>query len=78
MIKLVLEIEEEKIKDIDDIRAICCNVNFTEMRSEATEGEIKSSEILQQKIGIEDKIQINNNCRLEKNRKIVDLIKELL
>lgn len=78
MIKLVLEIEEKKKKVFNDVTALCVDVNIVEIAKNAKESEIKSSKLLKDRIGIETKTQIVNNCRNEQNREIVDLIESLL
>lgn len=79
MIKIVLEIEEKDKKDFDTIRALCVDVNVVETRTkETTTAEVKSRDMLMEKLGIDNKIQVMNNCRNEQNREIVKLISELL
>lgn len=78
MIKLVLEIEEKEIKNYKKISASCVDVAIIETAINATDSEIKSSKLIKDRLGIEEKTQIVNNCRNEQNREIVNLLRSLL
>lgn len=78
MVKIVLEIEEKEQKSFKDIKALCVDVGIIETVVNATKAEIKSANMLKDKLGIEQKTQIVNNCRNEQNRELADLIASLL
>lgn len=78
MVKIVLEIEEKEQKTFKDIKALCVDVGIVETTINATKAELKSANILKDKLGIEQKTQIVNNCRNEQNRELADLIASLL
>lgn len=78
MIKLVLEIEEKQQKTFKYIKALCVDVGIIETAVNATKSEIKSAKMIKDRLGIEEKTQIINNCRNEQNRELVDIISSLL
>ena len=79
MLKIVLEIEEKEEKDLDTIKARCVDVNIVETRTKkTTKGEVKSRDLLMERLGLNEKIQVMNDCRNERNKEIVDLISSLL
>lgn len=79
MIKIVLEIEEKEEKDLDTIKARYVDVNIVETRTKkTTKGEVKSRDLLMERLGFNEKIQVMNDCRNERNKEIVDLISSLL
>lgn len=79
MIKIVLEIEEKEEKDLDTIKARFVDVNIVETRTKkTTKGEVKSRDLLMERLGFNEKIQVMNDCRNERNKEIVDLISSLL
>ena len=50
MIKIILEIEEESKTKYKDVTATHINVDFKEIYNKPTQGEIKSSEIIKERI----------------------------
>lgn len=63
MIKIILEIEEESKTNYKDVTATQINVDFKEIYNKPTVGEIKSSKIIKERIGIKEKYQIINEVK---------------
>lgn len=61
MIKIVLEINEAKTKTYGNVDAIRCDVNVKEIGIKATCSEIETSELLKERIGVSQKVQIVNH-----------------
>lgn len=78
MVKLILEIKEEQNKKFKEIVACEVDVHITEIIENGTKSEIKSSNFLKDKLGIEQKIQIIDECRKEENKEIVEILKSFL
>ena len=58
MVKLIIEIEEKKSKDIDYIELTHCKVYIKEIGLKATESEIELSNELKERIKVDEKLQI--------------------
>ena len=61
MIKIILEINEGKTKTYGNVEAIRCDVDVQEIGIKATRSEIESSELLKERIGVSQKVQIVNH-----------------
>lgn len=61
MIKIVLEINEAKTKTYGNVDAIRCDVDVKEIGIKATRSEIETSELLKERIGVSQKVQIVNH-----------------
>lgn len=60
MIKIILEINEGKTKTYGNVDAVRCDVDVQEIGIKATRSEIESSELLKERIGLSQKVQIIN------------------
>lgn len=60
MIKIILEINEAKTKTYGNVDAIRCDIDIEEMGIKATRSEIETSELLKERIGVSQKVQIVN------------------
>lgn len=60
MIKIILEINEAKTKTYGNVDAIRCDVDVKEIERKATRSEIDTSELLKERIGVSQKVQIVN------------------
>ena len=74
MLKIVLEIKEEINEKFKSVEAVGLNVDIQEILINATEGEIKASKILKNRLGINKKVDIVNES---KNEKLDKILKEL-
>ena len=74
MLKIVLEIKEEINEKFKSVEAVGLNVDIQEILINATEGEIKESKILKNRLGINKKVDIVNES---KNEKLDKILKEL-
>ena len=74
MIKIVLEIKEETNKKFKDFTCVGLNVGIEEQQLNATEGELKGSKLIREKLGVKQKVQVVNEC---KNERINKLLNEL-
>lgn len=61
MIKIILEINEGKTKTYGNVDAIRCDVDVQEIGIKATRSEIETSELLKERIGVSQKVQIVNH-----------------
>lgn len=61
MIKIVLEINETKTKTYGNVDAIRCDVDVQEIGIHATRSELETSELLKERIGVSQKVQIVNH-----------------
>lgn len=61
MIKIILEINEAKTKTYGNVNAIRCDVDVNEIGIKATRSEIETSELLKERIGVSQKVQIVNH-----------------
>lgn len=78
MVKLTLEIKEDKNFEYDNIVATGINVTIVEYEIQATKGEIKAKNLIKQKLNLKKRNQIVNECRNETNKKLVDLLDSIL
>lgn len=60
MIKIILEINETKTKTYGNVDAIRCDVDVHEIGIKATRSEKETSELLKERIGVSQKVQIVN------------------
>ena len=60
MIKIILEINEGKTKTYGNVEVIRCDVDIQEIGINETRSEIESSELLKERIGVSQKVQIVN------------------
>lgn len=60
MIKIILKINEGKTKTYGNVEAIRCDVDIQEIGINETRSEIESSELLKERIGVSQKVQIVN------------------
>lgn len=75
MIKLVLEIKEAKTKELENIKAIRTDVSIEEIGTNATKIEKEVSNIMKERLGIEEKVQFVNRSKNKKD--VNELLKEL-
>lgn len=61
MIKIILEINEVKTKNYGNVNTVRCDVDIQEIGIQATRSEIESSELLKERIGFSQKVQIVNH-----------------
>lgn len=61
MIKIILEINEGKTKTYGNVNTVRCDVDVQEIGIKATRSEIESSELLKERIGVSQKVQIVNH-----------------
>lgn len=61
MIKIILEINETRTKTYGNVDAIRCDVDVKEIGIKATRSEIESSELLKERMGVSQKVQIINH-----------------
>ena len=61
MIKIILEINEAKTKNYGNVDAVRCDVDVQEIGIKATRSEIETSELLKERIGVSQKVQIVNH-----------------
>ena len=78
MVKIVLEIEEKSKQSFKDLTALCVDVNIIEIAKNVTKAEIESSRLLKNRLGVENKTQIVNNCRNEQNKELVEILQSII
>lgn len=77
MVKLILTINEKTTLNLKDIRAIGTDISIQEIRKNATKAEIKVSNILKERLKVNDKLQFESNSKKSKEELKEELI-ELL
>ena len=74
MVKLILTINEKTRLNLKDISAIETDISIQEVGKNATKGEIKVSNILKERLKVNEKLQFENNSKKSKE----DLKEELI
>lgn len=77
MVKLILTINEKTTLNLKDIIAIGTDISIQEIGKNATKTEIKVSNILKERLKVNDKLQFKNNSSKSKEELKEELI-ELL
>lgn len=77
MVKLILTINEKTTLNLKDIRAIGTDISIQEIGKNATKAEIKVSNILKERLKVNDKLQFESNSKKSKEELKEELI-ELL
>lgn len=75
MIKLIIEINEVKNRNFSNIKATRCDVDIKEICTNVTSSENEVSDILKERIGVENKVQLVNRSKNKKD--VEELLKEL-
>lgn len=60
MIKIILEINEIKNKRYNETKATLCHLDIDEIKINETYSEKRMSDIIKERIGVEQKVQIIN------------------
>lgn len=78
MVRLIIDITEEKQKKFDNVLMTSCNVELTEIREGSTRVEKECSQILRKRMGAKKDgvIIFENKCKSEKA--IDELLKKIL
>ena len=61
MIKLVIEINEEKTLKVEDFTATSCHINISEYGRNPSVHEKKISNILKDRLNVQEKIELEGN-----------------
>ena len=61
MVKLILTINEKRSLNLKDVSAIRTDISIKEIGKNATKGEIKVSDILKERLKINEKLQFESN-----------------
>lgn len=77
MVKLILTINEKTTLNLKDIRAIRTDISIQKIGKNATKAEIKVSNILKERLKVNDKLQFESNSKKSKEELKEELI-ELL
>lgn len=77
MVKLILTINEKTTLNLKDIRAIGTDISIQEIGKNATKAEIKVSNILKERLKVNEKLQFESNSKKSKEELKEELI-ELL
>lgn len=74
MVKLILTINEKTTLNLKDISAIGTDISIQEVGKNATKAEIKVSDILKERLKVNEKLQFESNSKKSKE----DLKEELI
>ena len=74
MVTLIITINEKTILNLKDVSAIGTDISIQEIGKNATKGEIKVSDILKERLKINEKLQLESNSKKSKE----DLKEELI
>lgn len=74
MVKLILTINEKTTLNLKDISAIGTDISIQEVSKNATKAEIKVSDILKERLKVNEKLQFESNSKKSKE----DLKEELI
>ena len=74
MIKIIMEIEEESKTNYKDVTATQINVDYKEIYNKPTVGEIKSSKIIKERIGINEKYEVINEVKKKTKEELFEEI----
>lgn len=77
MVKLILTINEKTSLNLKDVSAIGTDISIQEVGKNATKAEIKVSDILKERLKINEKLQFESNSKKSKDELKEELI-ELL
>lgn len=77
MVKLILSINEKRRVNLKDVSAIGTDISIQEIGKNATKGEIKVSDILKERLKINEKLQFESKSKKSKDELKEELI-ELL
>ena len=75
MIKIEIKIEEKAKQEYKTTKSTLCEIETTEKGINATEGEIKTSKIIKDRLKVDQKLQIEN---LSKTKSKDEVLEELL
>ena len=79
MIEIKIKIEEKSKQENKTIKSSMCELEIIETGKHATEGEIKTSEIIKERLKVDQKIQIENLSKTKSKDEIVEeFLKALL
>ena len=74
MVKLILTKNEKTRLNLKDVRAIETDISIQEIGKNATKGEIKVSNILKERLKVNEKLQFENNSKKSKEE-LIELLK---
>ncbi len=77
MVKLILTINEQTTLNLKDISAIGTDISIQEVGKNATKAEIKVSDILKERLKINEKLQFESNSGKSKEdlKELIELLK---
>ncbi len=77
MVKLILTINEQTTLNLKDISAIGTDISIQEVGKNATKAEIKVSDILKERLKINEKLKFESNSGKSKEdlKELIELLK---
>lgn len=78
MVKLIITINEKTTLNLKDITVIGTDISIEDVGKNATKAEIKVSNILKERLKVNDKLQFESNSKKSKEdlkEELIDLLK---